>query len=76
MATLRRHRLEISAPNTGMSFSLNFLPFFLFLRFMVCLSRLYHLFDMLAHLKCACAALEIDSLAVEASYAHLITLGT
>ena len=67
--TLRRHRLEISAPNKGMSFSLNFLPFFLFLRFMVCLSRLHNLFGMLAHLKYACAALEIDSLALEASYA-------
>ena len=27
------------------------------------------MFGMLAHLKCACAALEIDSLALEASYA-------
>ena len=36
---------------------------------MVCLSRLRHLFDIIAHLKCACAALEIDSLALEASYA-------
>ena len=36
---------------------------------MVCLSRLHNPFGMLAHLKCACAALEIDSLALEASYA-------